>query len=263
MAWIYLAELADLRQPSMDMSDHSFIVSQTDIARQCSCPINNREFYHARRYGMTCERCNMTIFPQWILSTEASHARISLSQELRLAWGESEADYFSRSFAWPKKSSPSSYSLKMFQELGNGLLTLGCHLPTSAMIVDGILYPLKKLVRHLKEKDGSAWPRATMASRAGYNQGGGSGRQGRKRYPLKTLWKMGRLPRPMARESRSAGTNSEMNRNTPSLSGLWKATTGTNMPASCFEWMMGYPIDHTVLKPWAMQWFRSKRGKPL
>jgi hypothetical protein len=27
------------------------------------------------------------------------------------------------------------------------------------------------------------------------------------------------------------------------------------------EWLMGYPLEWTVLEDWAMQWFRSKRGK--
>src|SRR5690606_4566283 len=50
-------------------------------------------------------------------SMEASHnhAKISVVQELEKAWMESEADFFSRSHAWPKKSSPSSYFLKTCQ----------------------------------------------------------------------------------------------------------------------------------------------------
>ena len=87
----------------------------------------------------------------WKLSTLLSaglpndHARTSALQDMEKAWKESEADYFSRSFAWPKKSSPNSYSWKTCQQLP---FVGDCEslekLPKWGMIVDGALYPLRR-----------------------------------------------------------------------------------------------------------------------
>ena len=84
-------------------------------------------------------------------------------------WGESEAYFFSRSCAWPKKSSPRSYSLKTSAQSEHGDWTeLSKKLPKSGMTVDGVCYPLQTLELTTKENDGSVWlgtPRATEAIR--------------------------------------------------------------------------------------------------
>jgi hypothetical protein len=49
-----------------------------------------------------------------------------------------------------------------------------------------------------------------------------------------------------------------MRRKSPSVSAIWKETTGTNAPASFFEWIMGIPIGATESEPAAVQWYRSK-----
>jgi hypothetical protein len=74
------------------------------------------------------------------------------------AWLASEAAYFGRSIAWPKKSSPRSYSWKMSQLLLPGVdsQSLG-QLPKWGMIVDGVLYPLQALERYIVGKGGSYW----------------------------------------------------------------------------------------------------------
>ena len=50
---------------------------------------------------------------------------------------------------------------------------------------------------------------------------------------------------------------------TLSLCGLWRATTGTTMPSSFCEWIMGYEIGHTKLNVLGIAWFRSKQEKRL
>ncbi len=87
-----------------------------------------------------------------------SHAKTSVLQDMEKVWQESEAVYFLRSFAWPKKSSPRFYSLKMSQQLQVADLTqLSGKLPKQGMTLDGQLYPLKKLERLTSVKDGGYW----------------------------------------------------------------------------------------------------------
>ena len=92
-------------------------------------------------------------------SPQASPAKISALQVLEKAWKESEADYFLRSCAWPKKSSPNFYSLKMSQlsQQGEGSESLK-KLPRWGMTVDGALYPLRPWELYKDEKDGFCWP---------------------------------------------------------------------------------------------------------
>src|SRR5690554_1625171 len=100
--------------------------------------------------------------PQMVLtsSTAASrnYAKISLLQELEKVWKASEAVFFSKSCAWPKKSSPSSYSLKTSLLSPHGAdFRLLEKLPRWGMIVDGVLYPLAGSELYTDVKDGSYW----------------------------------------------------------------------------------------------------------
>src|SRR5690606_17491200 len=96
---------------------------------------------------------------QLISYTAGSRVRTSTLQVVEKAWKESEADFFSRSCAWPKKSSPSSYSLKMYPQLPVGGDGSVCMLfPRWGMIVAGVLYPLRPLERYTNAKGGSYWP---------------------------------------------------------------------------------------------------------
>lgn len=38
---------------------------------------------------------------------------------------------------------------------------------------------------------------------------------------------------------------------------------GGSLNPTFVEWLMGYPLEWTVLEPWAMAWFRPARGKRL
>ena len=142
------------------------IAKSTPIAKASSCKECRKGICPKHRFGMIYEPSQVKEsgkpFP-WMLtsSTAASRdrAKIFLVQELETAWQESEAGYFSRSCAWPKKSSPSSYSLRTYQlfqpEADFRLLV---KLPRWGMIVAGVLYPLHPLERYTSVKDGSCWP---------------------------------------------------------------------------------------------------------
>ena len=162
-----------------------------------------------------------------IFSTAASPARTSALQDMEKAWQESEADFFSRSFAWPKKSSPNFYSLKTSRllqvEEDFGSLK---KLPKWGMIVDGVLYPLHPLDQTTYAKDFSY------------------------------------LPTPTAKAS--VDCPAERRRDSPSLNCILNLNNGSHSLKTnprYLEWMMNYPLGWTELDLWVTQYVLDKRKK--
>src|SRR5579863_4914901 len=117
MAWTYLAASGGSQSPSTNGLDQSHIAKSTPIVREyCSLKwLTNH--YIRRPYAPILNPSEDLILMDLtsISSSEDFHARTLALQDLEKAWKESEADYFSRSCVWPKKSSPSSYFLKTSQ----------------------------------------------------------------------------------------------------------------------------------------------------
>lgn len=244
--------------------DQSPIAKLTPIVKEFSSVEWPRLRLPAPQSGMTYEAFQRG-YPYLTTSfTEASRARISALQDAEKAWKESEADYFSRSFAWPKKSSPRSYSLKMFLQLlheeGRKFVW---KLPRWGMIVDGVLYPLRPLERYIVGKDGFSLP--TPIARDWKETGTEPAAQARKSPNLPAFLTM--LPTPQACDATKGpakeyipnGHQSSM-RNLVTLAARF-STTGKILNPLFVEWLMGYQIGWTELKPWAIQWFLSKRKK--
>lgn len=238
MAWIYLAESEDSDLPCHPGCIQSPIVKTTDTLKLSYCRGCKTVNYQWLQSGQTCELCKGNL---WLVSstsfTAGSLVRISALQAAVTAWEESEADYFQKSCAWPKKSSPSSYSLKMSQQLELGGSTMWPNgLPSQAMIVDGILYPLRKLAPFIFASVGSYLPTPT-ASDYGKNNGRNSKdpEKSRDRWSLTVRARRGKLPgHPSGR-----------------LNPMW------------IEQLMGYSLMWTEINAWATRWFRSKQGKRL
>ncbi len=160
---------------------------------------------------------------------EASRAKTSAVQELEKAWKESEADFFSRSYAWPKKSNPRSYSLRTYLPLAaEGDFKSLEKLPNWGMIVGGVLYPLRALEQCTKEKDGSSW-------------------QNRKTKMIATPRASVGLtivqPCPSAREGKHGEKTVE------SIGRLNPELIGKKLCPMFVESLMGYPTMWTGLKP--------------
>lgn len=159
MAWIYLVESEELHTHCKIGSDQSPIAKSNPSAKVSSCKECKKEICPKHQFGMMLDPLNVR-FPMGLLtlSQEDSPARTSVLQELEKVWKESEAVFSSKSCAWPKKSSPSSYSLKTFQpSQAEGDFESLEKLPRWGMIVDGVLYPLRGSELYTDVKDGSYW----------------------------------------------------------------------------------------------------------
>ncbi len=210
---------------------HVFIASWIPTVKACYCPECKMEILIELQYGTTSKPCQERSGELSILFSAASHnddrARTLALQEMEKAWQESEADYFSRSCAWPKKSSPHIYFLKTFlpSQAEADFKSLE-KLPKWGMTVDGALYPLQALERYTNAKGSSCWP--TPQARA------------------------------------QTDTPSERKRHTPCLETevkLQEVAGSGKLNPHWVEWLMGYQIGWTSLKPSVMQWYLNRRKK--
>lgn len=258
MAWIYLAESADSDWLSKTGSGQLHIVSVN----------HTRKLFY-------CHECEQASFP-WLLSgtmcehlrannsgtkstsfTADSLAKISALLAAEKAWLESEVDFSSKSHDSSLSYDPDSCSWKTSQlSLLEDFQPSSESLPGWGMTLGGQFFQPKMLEPIIYDDDGFYLP-TPMASPCGYQ----SQSNKKKTFMLPQLWKMGKIPTPMARDWKSESQKSGMKRKSPSLPTYWKATTGTIMPVSFIEWIMGYQIGATALGDLEMQWFRNKRGR--
>ncbi len=268
MAWICLAASGESATHLESGSSPLLIVKETNTPRQFCSVACLKEILLKRQSGMTLERWMEPHFETMLISyTVDSPARTLALRGLEKAWKRSAAGYFSRLSAYPKKSSPRSYSLKTSRAYAHTLALLEKKWPRSAMIVAGICYPLLTWARRTKGNGGFAWrdqetgrlehfiptPRTFQGKRSA------KARDVHKSSPsLGQFAKM--YPTPLACDYRGpTGKKCLQGRNSRRRPDL---VTG-NLNPQWVEWLMGYPLGATELKPWAIQWFRNKLKKRL
>lgn len=158
MGWTYLVESEDSQSLYQIGSDQSPTVKSSDTLPQYYFQECQRANYQPHQYGMMSQPLEEKTCQKSTSSTEDSHARTSVLQEMEKAWQESEADYFSRLLDLRKKSNLNLYFSKTYQpsHQGEELKSL-IKLPKWGMIVGGLVYPLRKLERIIEERDGGYW----------------------------------------------------------------------------------------------------------
>lgn len=174
MVWIFLQELEELPLHSESGLTQLHIAKLNHSAKASFCKECKKAICPKHQFGMILEVCQKIELKKYLMGISTSsqqgfRAKTSASLDLEKAWKESEADFFSISFAWPKRSSPNSYSLKMSQPSAAVVDFWPLEkLPPWGMTVDGVLYPLRPLEHCILEKDGScllATPRASQAAK--------------------------------------------------------------------------------------------------
>jgi hypothetical protein len=211
-----------------------------------------------------------------ILFTGDSPARISALQEREKDWKASEAAFFSRSCALPKKSSPRSYFLKtcLLSQPGEDFALLE-RLPKEGMIVGGVLYPLQASEQCIRGKGGSYWLTPCTMDHLPVRTGEalenslyrGKDRKSKRKvsgrlneqvvYPQ--MW-------PTPRANNKMDCPSERRRDNPQLETIVNINQSTFGKKLCPRWvsvLMGYPTTHTDLEPSVMQWFLSRQKRRL
>ena len=261
-------ESEELTLPLKSGCGHVFIANWIPTAKVCFCPECKMEVLIERQYGMMSKHLEQENpnSPKVSISSSAGSrdpAKESALQDMEKAWKMSEADYFSRSCAWPKKSSPSLYFWKtspLFpQEVGYESLE---KLPKWGMIVDGVLYPLHPWEPCIVEKDGSYWLTPTTMDHLPVRKGEalenalyrGKDRKSRRKvsgrlneqvaYPV--MW-----PTPAARDWKDSG-------NEPAA----QARKSPNLPAAVKMWPTPCANDDNKSVEAHMAMKRGMKGGP-
>ena len=250
----------------------------TDGLMECTC-------------GKETSECSIhpTTKEEWIASMRDSLAKILVSQELNVALEKARAlDFTEKSFALQTKFDLNTSSWRMSQE---SLLEMTdeCYepsleiLPTAAMMLSGLVFPLPKLAHLISEIDGgsllhtptakanqmapsmakrSKWPTPDSSQRgvraADLILNGSTVKRrgsGQKRgMDLQTAVK--HWPTPAAHEARlgyqnrnngKKGSQKSLTTEVIDDAGGREAVSGQLNPA-WVEWLMGWPLGHTDLK---------------
>ena len=247
MAWIYLAESEDSQRPWNPGSGRSPTVRSTDTLRlSCSqgCPPENCPL---RQFGMTCEQCReVPSIPPLRSSMEVHPVSRGHRQESEKGKPMNETCGLKPCDS-SNKSNQECVFLKTLMSLQptNISWRLSNALKRLGTLSHGRLSSRHRMSEHrTKGKESGLLP-TLRANRWGFPDSHGSMK----------AW----FPTLTRRDSRSfKGAEPPPNHTGgPNLI----QTIGGPLNPEWAEWFMGFPTAWTELKPWATQWFRSKRGK--
>ncbi len=293
MAWIYLAESVESASHSTNGCDLSPTVKKTDSPNPFFCLECRKENSLEHQSGTTFQLSKELCCQKSTSSLADSLAKTSAAQAMARVWKASEAGFFSRSYGSSKKSGQLSFFSKTCQQSEHvAARRWEKKWPNDGMIVDGKLFQLRKWARPTFEIDGSSLLPTPTASTYGTSQNGtpGDGRESYKGKGKPSLAMMARKnlwPTPRANDAEKRGDFDATNpRNgLPAAVKLWSTPTaseghkgsparkygdgtmtltaqvGGSLSPMWVEWLMGYAIGHTELRPWATAWFRPKPAK--
>lgn len=204
---------------------------------------------------MMCELSpDSSTVAEWIASLPVSP--VNRSREQESSW-EQTTDEISGQilFASLEKCSQDMHSWKMCRT-SSAVDTLQKFLktfPRSGIMRDGKLFQLKKSELHTSENDcGYLLPTPT-ASSYGNNQGG-SKTSGKIRHSLTSLAAKNLWPTPVASDAKRCGQRTKMN---GKRGETLDAAAGGPLSPMWVEWLMGWPIGSTDLKPLEMAKFQE------
>jgi len=213
-------------------------------------PDKMTDFSRLSRFGMTYKPLTESRGEELLMSYLAAFpARTYPSQEKAQDSTESEAECGSTWRGWLAKYDPATSSWKTAQCSFIEDLNESCPtLPRSGMTRDGLLWELPMLERRTSETgsgSSQSWPTprscsamaATITRESSWNKN---------RFPnLETVVGRRQWPTPTAHNAKEGAFPSEHNRNTPTLS----AQAGGSLNPTWVEWLMGWPLKWTDLKP--------------
>ena len=253
MAYRYSQESEELTLPYQNGSGQLPIAKSNDTPPQSYSVECLMELYLQLQSSPMSQSLQEKFYQASTSFTEDSHVKTLALQDAERAWKESEADYFSRSCALSMKFDRRSSSWKMCQlSLLEDLERSPQKLPSEAMIVDGQCYPLRKLERITKEKDGGYW--ATPTAR---NAPDCPAERLRKSPSLEAMVQMWRTP--TVNDSKNNGSPSQALRDSPNLN----SQVGGKLNPMWVEWLMNYPTGWTELNALGMQLCPCKQKKRL
>jgi len=235
MSWLFSRVLVEeyLGEVSSD-GEPSALLSGNPIPQAYCAPDRMKGFSRLSRFGMTYAPLTGNRGQELLMLFLAGFpAKTSV-----LRGGEQESlapdqDSGKRWRGLLGKYDPSTHSLKTAQcSLYEGLTPSSVILPRWGSMQTGELYQRQTLVRPISESESGLWPTVTATA----NQLAPS-MQSRYANPIWTM--------PTAHNAKETNAPSESNLHTPTLA----AQAGGHLNPTWVEWLMGWPLGWTDLKP--------------
>lgn len=277
MSWSFSPELvAAFLEANCSGTEPCAPSNSTNTPDQFYWPDNPTEHSRISRFGMTCEPLTGNHGAELLTWFQAGFpAKTSAWQEKAQDLTESGQDCGEKWRGWSARYDRDSCSWKTAQlSLLGDLEPFSVIFPRSGMTRDGLLWELPMLERPTNETGygcllptpvsidagsgrvnksvGSSKERPTLALMArknlwptptvcgNYNRKGASKTSGDGLATAVRMW-----PKPTAYNAKETNAPSESTRNTPTLA----SQAGGPLNPDWVEWLMGWPIGHTALKP--------------
>lgn len=195
------------------------------------------------RFGMTYAPLTESLGADLLTwFAEDSRAKTLALQETEPDWTAKGQGYGQKWLGLLAKYSPDTHSLKTAQLLLLEDLTEFCvTLPRWGLMLDGELYPQPMLMPTTCEKESGYWPTPTVCGN--YNRPGVSETSGMGLASAVRLWAT-----PCARDFRYPG-KSRLERTGGKQGECLPQQVGGPLNPNWVEWLMGWPIGQTELKP--------------
>ena len=216
-------------------------------------PDKMTDFSRLSRFGMTFKPLTADRGEELLMSYRAGFpARTSQLQGRETAWTESEAECGNTWRGWLAKYDPDSSlwrtaQCSLLEEEPESLQTL----PRSGMTRAGLLWELPMLGRHTNATGSGLWPTPTASSNGpGKDLNNPRGVQQGNALATAVVWAAnGKFATPTARDWKSGkAIQATMERNSRPLS----EQIGGSLNPMWVEWLMGFPLGWTDLKPLEM-----------
>ena len=230
MSWLFSQALVEAFSEESSLDGAPSVQSSGNHTQLAYLPPDRMTaFSRLSRFGMTFKPVTEDRGEELLMSYRAAFpARTSQSQEKEMDWTESEAECGNTWRGWLAKLDPDSSlwrtaQCSLLEEEPESLQTL----PRSGMTRGGLLWELPMSERRTKESDFGWWPTPTASDCKG---GKASGIQYRSQRFIRT--------------SSTSGTEFGAR-----LADAFRLMNGNQLQPNFSEWMMGWPLGWTGLKP--------------
>ena len=222
-------------------------------------PDKMTDFSRLSRFGMTYKPLTEDRGEELLtLYLEGFHAKTSQQQEKEMAWTDSEAECGDTWRGWLAKYDPDSCLWRTAQCSLLGDLNESLEiLPRSGMTRNGLLWELPMLEQTIKGTESGLSQQMWLTPRVveinetpeNFRRRMNSKRKNDRKngFGSLTMQVKAMLPTPTAHNAKECASPSEYNRNTHTLA----THAGGKLNPTWVEWLMGWPLEWTDLKPLA------------
>jgi hypothetical protein len=259
MSWLFSQALVEEYSGASSSGGEPSAPLNGNPTPQAYCaPDKTMAFSRLSRFGMTFKPLTEDRGEALLMSYLAAFpARTSQSPEKVSESTESAAECGSTWRGWLAKYDPDTSSWRTAQcsfieDLPESLETF----PRSGMTRGGLLWELPMLERRTKETDSGLWPTPT-SSVGGANHNSPSVVSG-KRFAMNLAGAVQSFPTPTRRDYKSGTGAQDRPGHSPPLSNV----IGGTLNPTWVEWLMGWPLGWTDLKPLEMDKSHSAPQQP-